>query len=189
MERRGTVPYLVVLGVLLAGAVLCLVATGMSWGAAQRADLARTEVQVTGGDLLALGRAVALLGLAAVIAVHASRRWGRRLVGGLLAAAGGVVAGQAYVIMRDLPDQVLQHLDGTAGTADFASVTTASDGPLVMAVGGLGVAVAGSALAVFGPRWPSMGTRYERPAGSRPASRSSERAAWDALDRGEDPTI
>jgi uncharacterized membrane protein (TIGR02234 family) len=189
MERRRIAPYLAVLVVLLAGAVLCLVASGMSWGAAQRADLARTEVQVTGGDLLALGRAVGLLGLAAVIAVHATRRWGRRLVGGLLAAAGGVLAGQAYVIMRDLPDQVLEHLKGTAGAADFAAVTTASGGPLVMAVGGAGVAVAGSALAVFGPRWPSMGTRYERQAGSRPTGRSGERAVWDALDRGEDPTI
>ena len=189
MERRGTVPYLVVLGVLLAGAVLCLVASGMSWGAAQRADLARTEVQVTGGDLLAFGRAVGLLALAAVIAVHATRRWGRRLVGGLLAAAGVVLAGQAYVTMRDLPDQILRHLEGTTGGADFAGATAAAGGPIIMAVGGVGVAVAGSALAVFGPRWPSMGTRYERPAGSRPSSRSGERAVWDALDRGEDPTI
>lgn len=189
MERRGTVPYLVVLGVLLTGAVLCLVASGMSWGAAQRADLARTEIQVTGGDLLALGRAVGLLALAAVIAVHATRRWGRRLVGGLLAAAGVVVAQQAYATMRDLPDQILRHLEGTTGGADFAGATAAAGGPVVMAVGGVGIAVAGSALAVFGPRWPSMGTRYERPAGSRPSSRSGERAVWDALDRGEDPTI
>jgi uncharacterized membrane protein (TIGR02234 family) len=189
MQRRGSVPYLVVLGVLLAGAVLCLVASGMSWGTAQRADLARTEVQVAGGDLLPLGRAVGLLALAAVIAVHATRSWGRRLVGGLLAAAGGVLAGQAYFIMRDLPDQVLQHLEGTGGAAGFADATAASGGPLVMAVGGVGVAFAGTALAVFGPRWPSMGTRYERPAGSRPVSRSGERAVWDALDRGEDPTI
>lgn len=189
MERRGTVAYLVVLGVLLAGAVLCLVASGMSWGAAQRADLARTEVEVTGGDLLAFGRAVGLLGLAAVVAVHATRRWGRRLVGTVLAGAGGILAVQAYRIMRDLPDRVLEHLEGATGSADFTGATSVAGGSLVMVVGGVGVALAGSALAVFGPGWPSMGTRYERTAGAGRASPSGERAAWDSLDRGEDPTI
>ena len=189
MKRRGTVAYLVVLGVLLAGAVLCLVGSGMSWGVAQRADLVSTEVAVAGGDLVPFARAVGLLGLAAVVAVHASRGWGRRLVGVLLAVAGGAVVGQTYLVGRDLGDRVLRHLEGPAGAGEYARAEAAWSGPLVMAAGGAAVAAAGMAVAAWGPQWPSMGARYERPAASRPANESSDRTAWDALDRGEDPTI
>ncbi|HEU4539587.1 MAG TPA: Trp biosynthesis-associated membrane protein [Jiangellaceae bacterium] len=189
MERRGTVAYLVVLGVLLVGAVLCLVGSGMSWGTAQRADLAVTEVAVAGGDLLPLGRAVGLLGLAAVVAVHATRGWGRRVVGIVLAAAGAAVVVLTFAKLLELSSHVLQHLEGPTGSSEYAGASAATGGPLVMAAGGAAVAAAGLAIAVLGPRWPSMGVRYERRAAARPVSNTSERAAWDALDRGEDPTI
>lgn len=189
MQRRGTAVYLVVLGVLLVGAVLCLVASGMSWGRAQRADLVSTEVEVSGGDLVPIGQAVGLLGLAAVMAVHATRRWGRRLVGVLLTVAGVAVGGQAFLVGRDLAGRVLGHLQGPAGAGEYTGVGTAWGGPLVMTAGGVAVAASGVAIAVWGPRWPSMGARYERRAASRPANESGERAAWDALDRGEDPTV
>ncbi len=188
MQRRGTTLYVVVLGVLLVGAVLCLVASGMSWGAAQRADLVSTEVEVSGGDLVPIGRAAGLLGLAAVVAVHATRRWGRRLVGVLLAVTGVAVAGQAFLTGRDLADRILSHLEGPAGAGEYTGVGTVLGGPLLMTAGGAAVTASGVAIAVWGPRWPSMGARYERKAASRPANESGERAAWDALDRGEDPT-
>lgn len=186
MQRR--VAYLAVLGVLLAGAVLCLIGSGMSWGTAQRADLMSSEASVSGGDLVPVARAVGLLGLAAVVAVHATRRWGRRLVGVLLMVAGSAVLAQTYVVALELPEYVLRHLEGPTG-AEFAGAAAARGGPLVLAAGGAAIAVAGLALTVWGPRWPSMGARYERPAAARPANESSDRAVWDALDRGEDPTI
>lgn len=189
MERRTNVPYLAVLVVLLAGAVLSLVASGMSWGAAQRADLVRSEVVVTGGDLVPVGRAVGLLGLAAVVAVHATRGWGRRLVGVLLAIAGGAVALLTYAKLPELPDHILQHVEGPTGSGEYVGASAAIAGPQLTALGGALIAAAGIAVAALGPRWPSMGTRYERQAGSRPTGRSGERAVWDALDRGEDPTI
>jgi hypothetical protein len=175
MERRRIVAYLVVLGVLLVGAVLCLVGSGMSWGAAQRADLVRTEVAVAGGDLVPVGRAVGLLGLAAVVAVHATRGWGRRLM--------------TYAKLLELPNYILQHLEGPTGSGEYVSASAAIGGPQLTALGGALIAAAGIALVALGPRWPSMDVRYERPAASRPANESSERTAWDALDRGEDPTI
>jgi uncharacterized membrane protein (TIGR02234 family) len=189
MQRRGTVAYLVVLGVLLVGAVLCLVGSGMSWGSAQRADLVSSEVAVSGGDLVPAGQAVGLLGLAAVVAVHATRRWGRRLVGVVLVAAGISVLAQTYRAWRDLADGVMQYLEGPAGGGEFAGPVTFWGGPLIMAAGGAAVAAAGVAVAAWGPRWPGMGARYERPTSSRAAKEPGERATWDALDRGEDPTI
>jgi uncharacterized membrane protein (TIGR02234 family) len=56
----------------------------------------------------------------------------------------------------------------------------------------LGVA-AGLLVVVRGRRWPGMGRRYERAdaAAPRPVVRTDEeraQAAWQALDRGEDPT-
>jgi uncharacterized membrane protein (TIGR02234 family) len=188
MRRRETAAYLAVLGVLLVGAVLCLAGSGMSWGRAQRADLVTNEVAVAGGDLVPVARAVGLLALAAVVAVHATRRWGRRLVGGLLGVAGVAVVAQTYIVASDLQQNVLRRLEGQAGT-ELASVEPGWGGPVVMGVGGAAVAAAGVLLAVLGPRWPSMSPRYERRAATRPASGSSERAAWDALDRGEDPTV
>ena len=41
------------------------------------------------------------------------------------------------------------------------------------------LALAGAFVAVRGPRWPALGARYEV---------VTEHDAWDALDRGEDPT-
>jgi uncharacterized membrane protein (TIGR02234 family) len=188
MQRRETAAYLAVLGVLLVGAVLCLVGSGMSWGTAQRADLVNTEVAVSGGDLVPVARATGLLALAAVVAVHATRRWGRRLVGGLLAVAGAAVVAQTSVVARELQQNVVGQLESSAG-GEVASAGPAWGGPVVMAAGGAAVAASGMLLTGLGARWPSMGARYERRAATRPASETSERAAWDALDRGEDPTV
>ena len=55
MPRRTTAAYLVAIGTLLAGSVLCLIGSGMVWGTAQRAGLAGSEVVVTGGDLVPAG--------------------------------------------------------------------------------------------------------------------------------------
>jgi uncharacterized membrane protein (TIGR02234 family) len=189
MARSRTVPYLIVLAALLAGGVLCLAGSGMTWGVAQRADLVGTEVPVTGADLLPIGRAGGLLALAALVAVHATRRWGRRSVGLVLGVAGLAVVAQAYAILRDLPGEVLGHLEGLSASAGHTVVSSTWAGPAVTAAGAGLIAVAGLALAVAGPVWPSMGARYERPAPARPRTASGERAAWDALDRGEDPTI
>ncbi|UOY02846.1 Trp biosynthesis-associated membrane protein [Blastococcus sp. PRF04-17] len=79
---------------------------------------------------------------------------------------------------------------GWGRVVDLATVPswpTLAVGAGVLAVG------AGVLVVLRGRRWPAMGRRYERtPAGApAPARRSDEdraQDAWQALDRGEDPT-
>ncbi|MBO4276015.1 Trp biosynthesis-associated membrane protein, partial [Microbispora triticiradicis] len=59
---------------------------------------------------------------------------------------------------------------------------------------GLVLLGSGVVAAVRGARWPGMSGRYERDAGhtrtetGRAPARDADRAMWDALDEGEDPT-
>lgn len=121
--------------------------------------------------LLAAGLALAIvayglpwLTLAVVLGIVATRGWARTvaavilLIGGLVLVVAGATALAA----------------GSAG-AGWSGLA-----------GGILVA-AGSAWAVVrGRAWPAMGGRYERK-GSTTTS-SSRLSAWDALDRGHDPT-
>jgi uncharacterized membrane protein (TIGR02234 family) len=81
-----------------------------------------------------------------------------------------------------------------------ASVELVAGWPLLTAVAGVLGGAAGLLVVLRGRGWPGMGRRYER-AGSgadgRPAAGPAARprtdedraqAAWQALDRGEDPT-
>jgi hypothetical protein len=163
---------LAVLG-CLAGAGLALFAATRTWAVevvARPAPLPAQRAAHTGGSLLPWLPALAVVSLAGVGALPATRRAGRTLVGLLLVAAGlGVAAGGGY---------------GLAATADVAAVW-----PALCVLGGLAVTASGAAAVVLGRRWHSMGTRYERrarrPEPSRPATASE---LWEALDRGEDPT-
>jgi uncharacterized membrane protein (TIGR02234 family) len=111
----------------------------------------------------------------------ATRGLVRRLLGGLLAAVGlGVMAGA---------------IAGRAGLAVGSAGAGATGWPLVCVLGGLLIVLGGLSAARYGHRWPAMGARYERrgaadarPAGTEADQRVDTRAAWDALDRGDDPT-
>ncbi|MGH8823037.1 MAG: Trp biosynthesis-associated membrane protein [Jiangellaceae bacterium] len=204
MNRRDRIELIVALVLLVAGGVLCVVGGSRVWGEGLVDDgLSRTVQQVSGRDLFPLGPAVGLVALAAVIAVPATRRTGRRIVGVLLAVAGAVAAVGAYGLASELPIHVATWLETTPAAGDVvAGASAESTWALLTVIGGLLVAVAGIAVAVRGPRWPGMGRRYERgvPAGDEPtqvepaATAPDEtgtvagRETWDALDRGEDPT-
>lgn len=124
---------------------------------------------------------IAVVAFAAAGAVVATRGAVRRTVGILLGVMGaGLVAGGGH---------------GLAAGQGVGRVWAA-----LCVVGGLAVALAGALTVAYGRRWPAMGTRYERRAGRRqttsdrpiPAVRDGSVAsaqAWDALDRGEDPTL
>jgi uncharacterized membrane protein (TIGR02234 family) len=189
----GTRGYIAALTVLLAGGVLLLVTSGLTWGEAQAVDRAVPPVVVSGRDVLPVTQAVGLLALAAVVAVHASRRTGRRVVGGLLALAGLGVAAWASLTALELTDHVLRYAAGPAGVGGF-SATVARVGPVLAAVGGLLVGAVGVAVMVLGSGWPGMGARYERDRARLADHSTPEQAAtydrdvWNALDRGEDPT-
>lgn len=175
---------------LSAGGVLCLAVPGLAWGEVRVAGgLTPTTVTVTGGDVVPFTFGVGLLALAAVVAIHATSSVGRRLLGGLVALAGAGVALWALVPPWPVVQRVLSWVEQQG---EHCCELTGLDGHpqamLATAAGGLVIAVAGAVVAVYGPRWPRMGTRYERRASIRPDG-ETDHATWDALDRGEDPTV
>lgn len=171
----------------LAGAGLALYAATRTWSVeitARPSPLSPLRESHTGGALLPWLPALALVGLAAAGALLATRRSGRRLVGGLMVLVGlGVAAGGGY------------------GLAGLEGGRTQPIWALLCGLGGLVVTVAGLLTVARGHTWPAMGARYERARPGTPGSgpggsgagggRVDARrttAAWDALDRGEDPT-
>ena len=156
--------YAVVVAVLAAGGAAGLLASGAVWQEVP-GDLPLPVLPevVTGTEAAPAVRAVSLVALAGTLAVLATRRRGRRAVGVLLALAGLVAAAAAVSWVGG---------DSTRW-------------PAVALGAALTVTAAGVLVAVRGGRWPVLGARYER--GSRPVETS--RSTWDALDRGEDPTV
>ncbi|MGR6321068.1 Trp biosynthesis-associated membrane protein [Micromonospora soli] len=165
----------------LAGAGLALWAVTRTWSVelTARGSLPPARHARTGVDLLPWVSALALVGLAGGGAVLATRGRVRRLLGGLLALVGlAVAAGGGY---------------GLTGSFEGG---VSRQWPALVLAGGLVAAVGGALTAVRGAGWPAMGARYERPARSaappgadRPAVERGTRDAWEALDRGEDPTV
>jgi len=123
--------------------------------------------------------AVALLALAAVVAVPATRGRGR-IVAGLLVLAGGVAGVVGAIDSRAGARTQVQH----ALPAGSSVVT--EPWWVVAALGGLLLAAVGAVLIVRGPRWSALSSRYEPPSGQ--ANLKGDAGTWDALDRGEDPT-
>jgi uncharacterized membrane protein (TIGR02234 family) len=143
--------------------------------------------------------ALALVALAGVVAVLATKGVVRRVVGALVALAGvGIVwrsiaaapavgASRAAGLVRAKHETV----GGAAVVAQHVTVHPAW--PVLSAVGGLLVLTAGVLVVWHGGRWGAMSARYERPAGAdvEDAERSRARAdaaLWTALERGDDPT-
>ncbi|GAB3862314.1 hypothetical protein GCM10029963_68280 [Micromonospora andamanensis] len=164
----------------LAGAGLALWAATRTWvvGVVGRSEpMLLVEEGRTGGQLLPWLPALALVGLAGGGAVLATRGRPRRVLGGLLTLLGlAVAAGGGYGLVGDLGDPVTWQW------------------PALTLLGGVLAAVGGSLTLLRGHRWPAMGARYDRrpsrPAGTGgPIDGAGTVEAWEALDRGEDPTI
>lgn len=96
-----------------------------------------------------------------------------------LAGAGAMVATKGRA-RRWLGVLLLLNGAGVATGGAFG-LSDATGWPLACVAGGLLIAAGGLLAVVRGGRWPSLGTRYER----APVATSD----WDALDRGEDPTL
>ncbi|HEX4814336.1 MAG TPA: Trp biosynthesis-associated membrane protein [Nonomuraea sp.] len=161
------------------GCLLVLWAAGRGWA---RVAQAGAEVP-TGGDLSPVLTPVTLAGLAGVVAVLATKGAGRRVVGGVLALCGaGAAAGTWTALDAASVTAWLAERNALRGDLPWEIV------PLWPAVAGLGAAlmIAGGVVAtVRGGRWAGMSARYERGA---PVPERDDKAMWDALDRGDDPT-
>ncbi|GLI01197.1 Trp biosynthesis-associated membrane protein [Phytohabitans aurantiacus] len=96
-----------------------------------------------------------------------------------LAGAGALVATKGRA-RRWLGVLLLLNGAGVA-TSGALGLADATGWPLACVAGGVLLAAGGALAVVRGGGWPSLGTRYER----APVVTSD----WDALDRGEDPTL
>ncbi len=179
---------------LLAGSGLLLLAAGRTWVDVVLPavpPLPDVPATLTGSDVVPALRGLALLGLAGVAALAATRGRGRIAVGALLLLAGAAalvatvraVADGAEGALRDDPPSGADVPAGLPGLEPWWAVAV---------VGGLLVLLSGLLVAARGARWAALSARYDTPAAraERAAARPArpEVEAWDALDRGEDPT-
>ncbi|TXS45340.1 TIGR02234 family membrane protein [Streptomyces sp. uw30] len=178
------------------GAAVALLATRQRWSEGT-ATVAGGAFPLTakGSDVTGVPAALAIVGLAALVAVFAVRRAGRFMVAALLALSGAGTVAAALLGASDstaLDEKAARASGDTAATVDALTHTA---WPYVAAVGGGLLLLAGLLALRYGRLWPGMSGRYER--GGTPRPRRRTRAAvdpdrpeelWKALDRGEDPT-
>ncbi|MEV5352966.1 TIGR02234 family membrane protein [Streptomyces sp. NPDC086081] len=177
------------------GAAVALLATRQQWaeGTARVAGGA-FPLTASGSDVTGVPAALAVVGLAALVAVFAVRRAGRVVVAALLALSGAGTVAAALLGASD--SSALDEKAARASGDTSASVAALSHTawPYVAAAGGVLLLLAGLLALRYGRLWPAMSGRYER--GGTPQPRRRAPAAdpdrpedlWKALDRGEDPT-
>ncbi|MFD4573710.1 TIGR02234 family membrane protein [Streptomyces sp. NPDC058417] len=175
------------------GAALALLATRQRWSAGT-ATVAGGDFPLTvkGSDVTGVPAALAIVGLAALVAVFAVRRAGRLAVSGLLALSGAGIVVAALVGADDSSALDERAAQASGDTSAAVHALTHTGWPYAAAAGGVLILLAGLLALRYGRLWPAMSGRYERAGAPRPrrAAPDPERPEemWKALDRGEDPT-
>lgn len=200
-ERRARVEFATALALQLVGAAGALVLAGRTWQTIvtpRPRPLGDAVLQLTGGTVDAASTALALVALAGIVAVLATRGLGRVAIGAVLAGAGAALvwralAGAAAIGPARARAFVQSHPGVGADPGAVSRVTVHSGWALLSAGCGVLVLAAGVLIAVRGRRWASMSARYETPGarddGDEELARTRASAAlWRALDRGQDPT-
>jgi uncharacterized membrane protein (TIGR02234 family) len=168
-------------GAVAAGVVVVLLSSSPVW---MRVTLkiAAGSVKLSGGNAAPAAVPLALVAAAGLIAIALVRAWVRRVLAVLVAAAGvGVFIAAVRVLAG--PESVARGSNKVSGAGEIASVHVAA-APYICLLGAVLIVAGAIAVALTCGRWPQPGRRYERTdeAAGRPAD------AWDALERGEDPT-
>lgn len=194
--------YVATLGALLLGGVVLLVSYAATWAVVTVPVFSgeagpENEVMLSGRDIAPIGNAAGWIALAGLAGLLATRTWGRRAVGAVVAVAGGAAGATAlaYGLAGDTATSsmpgFLEAALSARSLADVAPTSVSTTAWWLVAIGGaLAVMVAGLLALVRGPAWPRLSGRYERSAPAPQPADGEVRgiAAWDALDRGEDPT-
>ncbi|MFF1294471.1 MULTISPECIES: TIGR02234 family membrane protein [unclassified Streptomyces] len=177
------------------GAAVALLATRQQWSEGT-ATVAGGDFPLTakGSDVTGVPAALAIVGLAALVAVFAVRKAGRFAVAALLALSGAGIIAAALLGVDDASalDEQAAKASGDASATVAALSHTAW--PYVAAAGGALILLAGLLALRYGRLWPAMSGRYERGGAPRPVRRPKAadpdrpEEMWKALDRGEDPT-
>ena len=177
-----------------AGATVVLLAAGRVWAQGTTSvGGGSVSLDAGGSDATGVPTALAIVGLAALVALFAVRRAGRVLVAVLLSLSGAGAATAALLGASGsgVLDEKAARTTGDAGaTVEALSYTV---WPYVTAAGGALILLAGLLALRYGRAWPSMSGRYERDGTprarkERPVDPDRPEDLWKALDRGEDPT-
>jgi uncharacterized membrane protein (TIGR02234 family) len=181
---------------LVVAVLLCLVGSGLvlfavsrSWGhlsTPHELTIKRVGFSAPGSRIAGDVQALGVLGIAGVLAIAATKRTGRVVVGALVALAGVVVVVRvAYLLADGIGPRLCTDTCGSGRRLE--SVTPFW--PWATLVGGVVLAVAGLLVAVRGRSWAALSASYENPA-TRPAAEPevTDKSVWDALDEGHDPT-
>lgn len=178
-KSSGRTYGLVLVG-LVAGGALALWALGQTWVTAQvtEGDLPEQIVTLSGSAIYPVSAAAAWVAIASIAAIVAVSGKGRIAVGAVIlaASAGMGVAALAF----PLSSQV-QRVSAAYTTAPEVTATTSSAW-IAVAVATVLTGVCGITVLIAGPSWRSLSSKQS---GSAPRKTSD----WEALDRGEDPTI
>jgi uncharacterized membrane protein (TIGR02234 family) len=179
----------------LLGATGVLLLVGRTW---QRVTVPRAAplppalVDLSGRDLQAVIAAFALIALAGVVAVAATRGLARRVVGAVLVVSGAVIGWRAITALSAISAAQARASVPSGVGIDQSSqprIAIVAQWPLLTIGCAVLIALAGVMTVVFAARWSAMATRYEAPtAAARREGPATDIALWTALDRGEDPT-
>ncbi|WP_436943669.1 TIGR02234 family membrane protein [Streptomyces sp. SudanB25_2051] len=179
------------------GSAVVLLASGRTWTEGRVTGVGGTvALEAAGGDVTGAPTGLAVVGLAALVAVLATRGTGRRVVALLLALSGAGAAAAALIGAHDSAALDARAALTTGDTAARASALTQTAWPYVTAAAALLILAAGLLALRYGSAWPAMSGRYERDGAPRAPRSRAARASdpdrpeelWKALDRGEDPT-
>jgi uncharacterized membrane protein (TIGR02234 family) len=177
-----------VLATALSGGLL-LVANGQVWAdTTVHPAGARQHLSVTGHAVAPALSAIGVAALALAVAMLASNGILRRIAGLLTVVVGAATVPVAISAHGDLGRQLAARAFGSSSTdvgGDRAGWWIAA------VIAGSLIALAGMTVTIYGARWRGLGSRYDAPGAQRvspAADKEPSASAWDALDRGQDPT-
>lgn len=176
------------------GAAVALLSTRQSWSEGTATVVSGAfPLTAKGSDVTGVPAALAIVGLAALVAVFAVRSSGRFLVSALLALSGAGTVVAAVLGASDSSALDEKAAAASGDTAATASALSHTAWPYAAAAGGALILLAGLLALRYGRLWPAMSGRYERdgtprPRKAKPVDPDRPEDIWKALDRGEDPT-
>ncbi len=193
--RRSPGLFALALGLDVIGSGAALVLSDRNWQTVSTPQPSRVDVlELTGRTVDSAPTALALVALAGVVAVLATKGVLRRGVGVVIALAGAGVVWRVLVssgpVSVSRSRSLVTDRHRTVSVSDVVPrIVTHAAWPTLTAVAGVLVLAAGALIAWRGHRWHVMSAKYEAPVpDSQQDQTTASTALWSALDRGEDPT-